>query len=272
MQMELIKKKLGITGEAGFCTITPELASELLKYNSNNRVLSEVTVKKYTEQMLKGRWKLDSSAIAVDTKGKLSNGQHRLNAVIASGKSARFLFAFGIDNHSEMDRGKARNIKDNISTDESFSNEIRESKDIQQIATVVVRLLNNGKATTDDVKDILRKYGDDLLKLKGEGLFRGPSGLNSRAVSAALFVAYENGVELDLLKRLRNVLTSGIINTEKDIPIIALRDKLIALKGGGSAVEKSGYNMTLYCVSALKRGLIRKKCVDEKPKYTLKCA
>lgn len=268
-KMKDVKTMLGITGRAGFCKVTPELANKLLEYNTNNRKISEGTIKKYAEQMKEGKWRPDSSAITFDNNVELSNGQHRLKAVIMSGTPVEFLFAFGIDNHSEMDRGKARNIKDNISTDKSFSQDIRESTDIQQIATVLVRLLNGGRASTDDVKDILKLYGDDLLKLRDEGLFKGSHCLNAKSVSAALFVAYKNGVELDLLKRLRNILTSGLISEQTDVPIIALRDKLLTLKGGGQAVEKSRYNLTLFCVDALERGLIRKRCIDEKPKYTL---
>jgi hypothetical protein len=69
--------------------ITPEIAQDMMKYNTCNRPLSKNTVAKYASMMKKGEWYLSHQAIAFtkDEKGNsiLVDGQHRLAAVMQSG-------------------------------------------------------------------------------------------------------------------------------------------------------------------------------------------
>jgi len=65
--------------------ITPEIAAEMLQHNKNNRYVQNNTVAFYTEQMLRGQWKLNGEAIKFDWNGNLIDGQHRLLAVVNSG-------------------------------------------------------------------------------------------------------------------------------------------------------------------------------------------
>lgn len=265
-----IKRLLGINGDAGFATVTPNKAKMLLEFNIKNRTISNVTVERYVKAMLNGQWKKDSNAITVDNNGYLSNGQHRLAAIVKSGVNAQMLFAFGVDNHSEMDRGKQRTICDNITLSKKFEGkEIANHRDLHQMASTLTRILNNGKASTYEVETLIEIYGDKMLKAKEEGLFKGSNGLSNKAISAAIFVAYVNNVDIEILKRLRSILNSGVSLSVMDSPIIALRDKLMSIKGGGAAVEKDRYKYTMYCVTALEKGLKRKICNAADPKYVL---
>jgi hypothetical protein len=66
--------------------ITPELAKEILQTNGKNRKLNASRYLLYARQMGARRWKntADGITISFDKNGNLANGQHRLQAVIAS--------------------------------------------------------------------------------------------------------------------------------------------------------------------------------------------
>jgi len=67
--------------------ITPEMAIEILeKHNPRNRKVSEHTVQSYAADMRNGRWVLNHQGLAFDVNGDLCDGQHRLWAVVFSGK------------------------------------------------------------------------------------------------------------------------------------------------------------------------------------------
>ena len=88
--------------------VTPEIASEMLKKNSNNREIKERTVNEYSRQMLQGDWMEENLSPLYFAKreteeleglgfGLLLNGQHRLNALIKAKKSYEFLLIEGCD-------------------------------------------------------------------------------------------------------------------------------------------------------------------------------
>jgi hypothetical protein len=78
--------------------ITPKKAEELLVLNANNRHLRDGYVNTLAAEMLAGRWRENTSeTIKIAKTGMIIDGQHRLSAVVASGKSIRFLVATGLD-------------------------------------------------------------------------------------------------------------------------------------------------------------------------------
>ena len=65
--------------------VTPQVAQELLKTQIKNRPLNHFTVKKYANDMANGNWQQCGDTICVDKNGCLTDGQHRLHAIIESG-------------------------------------------------------------------------------------------------------------------------------------------------------------------------------------------
>lgn len=96
--------------------ITPEKAQKLLKKNTINRALSKHYVANYTHQMVLGLWRL-GEPIYIDLHGNLINGQHRLNAVVKSGKTIQFLVVYNMptDAFQWLDEGKKRSGADVLS-------------------------------------------------------------------------------------------------------------------------------------------------------------
>lgn len=95
-------------------TITPEYASELLKFNTNNRNLRPNIVEKYAKRMRGGEWVLSNDAITISKGNVLLNGQHRLSAVVKSGVACPFLVFYGAEDkaYDIMDRPVVRSMGD----------------------------------------------------------------------------------------------------------------------------------------------------------------
>jgi len=99
------------SGEPTKMTITPEIAAEMLAYNDPNRPLSKHWVKHLARQMVEGKWRLTPAPIIFSDKGRLTDGQHRLAAVVETGLSQEFWVFFGDDdeNFFVIDTGARRN-------------------------------------------------------------------------------------------------------------------------------------------------------------------
>jgi hypothetical protein len=95
-------------------TVTPGLASELLKRNPDNRNLKPLKAQHFASDMLNGRWAFNGEPIIVAKTGELNDGQHRLTALIEANTTLPFLFVFGVERESRItvDQGSARGAGD----------------------------------------------------------------------------------------------------------------------------------------------------------------
>lgn len=101
--------------------VTPELASELLDNNVNNRSLRQSYVNHLVNELTEGRWHLTHQGIAVATDGRLLDGQHRLTAIVESGLSATLNISYDCDPNAfkVIDTGTARTCADVLRADSS---------------------------------------------------------------------------------------------------------------------------------------------------------
>lgn len=99
--------------------VTPALARRWLARNVRNRNIRQSVVDTYARDMLNGNWRMTGEAIKFDTNGALSDGQHRLNAIVQSGVSVEMLIVHGIepDAQSVMDTGARRSASDALTLD-----------------------------------------------------------------------------------------------------------------------------------------------------------
>ena len=98
-------------------TISPEEAARMLQTSIRNRVLHQATVEHYAREMKAGLWMMTGEPIQVSATGSLLNGQHRLQAIIVSGKPQAFLIIRGVEDAAMkcIDTGKKRTIGDILS-------------------------------------------------------------------------------------------------------------------------------------------------------------
>lgn len=149
--------------------VSPKVAEEFLKFNTMNRLLTKSHINHLAQIMKQGDWELTGENIIIAPDGTLLNGQHRLYAIIKSGKTVQICFIFGIDKKafSAMDTGKIRNATDVISI-EGFI------KDEAQILSSLIKLdvtlrntgnifYNNLNSSMVNPKSIQRELNDNPI-------------------------------------------------------------------------------------------------------------
>jgi hypothetical protein len=96
--------------------ISPALARKWLKENSRNRKIREHRVAELAEAIRRGEWQFDGNPIRFDKHGMLLDGQHRLLAIEASGRTVTSLVVKGIDTSAQlvMDTGLKRQFADHL--------------------------------------------------------------------------------------------------------------------------------------------------------------
>jgi hypothetical protein len=97
-------------------TITPEMAKNMLKKNTNNRKIRSRYLARLTDEMRKGRWKLNGDPIRINSD-ILIDGQHRLSAIVQSGVSIESVLITGMssDVFDTIDCGAKRSTSDILS-------------------------------------------------------------------------------------------------------------------------------------------------------------
>ena len=94
--------------------ITPKQAEKMLEKNIDNRKLRRGYVKKLAQEMQEGRWLFDGTPIKLTDQQRVLDGQHRLNAIVLSRTTQKFLIITGIEEETfkVMDTGKGRTAGD----------------------------------------------------------------------------------------------------------------------------------------------------------------
>lgn len=95
--------------------IGPGKAAIYMEKNVKNRAIKPRALQRLVDQMNDGEWKENTGeAIKFARDGTLIDGQHRLQAVINSGKTFKFLVIKGLNKEvfEVIDTGKARNAGD----------------------------------------------------------------------------------------------------------------------------------------------------------------
>ena len=215
--------------------VSPNLASEWLKKNKKNRLISQRLVNQYAADMDSGKWSLTHQSIAFHENGDLADGQHRLSAVIKAGKPVTMMVAFGIKGSAVMDidSHRARSKADSIRIGE-MSDWI--GKD--QIAAVRSFAPNKSLSTHQIVNmansiDVSLIFATRHLRTKRRGI-------TSSIVSAAIALAHMHGEDESLLARFCEVLISGVAASDADSSAIRLREWMI--KGGATMHGQSQRN------------------------------
>jgi len=92
--------------------VTPKMAKRWLERNHpNNRAIAWSRVEAFQGDMAADSWKLTHQGIALDVEGLLIDGQHRLHAVVASGRTVRMMVTTGVCAFGDpIDCGRPRSV------------------------------------------------------------------------------------------------------------------------------------------------------------------
>lgn len=141
--------------------ITPEMANEMLQYNTCNRSLSKNTVSKYANMMRQGEWYLSHQAIAFaeGEKGNLIlvDGQHRLAAVIQSGITVKFSVIYKAAQTPYIDTVRNRTFIDNLNI---YNKTTRYTKNMMSIFNLLTSIIKIRKITQTERQQFCDFYYD----------------------------------------------------------------------------------------------------------------
>ncbi len=77
--------------------ITPDMAAYILEHHNNdNRKLIKSQVNKIVSSIIKDDWIFDGQPITFNVEGNLTEGQHRLHAIVITGVTAKCNIALGV--------------------------------------------------------------------------------------------------------------------------------------------------------------------------------
>lgn len=96
--------------------IGPVTATKYLESAPQNRHVSPTVVNSYAKQMSAGQWRQTHQGIAFNEAGGLVDGQHRLHAIIKSGRTITMQVSRGLtsDDILVIDAGKTRTANDRL--------------------------------------------------------------------------------------------------------------------------------------------------------------
>ena len=252
--------------EAMIMLVTPELAKKWLEKNTNNRKIRLKVVDSYARDMVNGRWTLNNDAITFDKDDVLTNGQHRLLAIIKSETSQYMAVMYGIEHNINMDRPVNRSVGDNLSI---FSDlpEILTRRHCIGLSNFLRKLSNDNtyvEKSSYGTYDFIKENQDSLLGFFENIGVRNPNKgqrtkFNNVTVYSAFYLAYINGVDFELLKNMKHVMYTGEYlfkgyEADRFLPIVKL-DRFLNFNIAGSASDRYEiFLRTMYAIKSVADG------------------
>lgn len=119
-------------------TITPEMAAEFLRRNSKNRAIKQFKLQGFIADMKDGRWRFNGDAIRFYFDGSLADGQHRLEACVATGVPfvANIIYGLTPEDGMTIDTGTSRKNADVLCLQGDVSKQ--DSTHVASAATIVI--------------------------------------------------------------------------------------------------------------------------------------
>ncbi len=142
--------------------VTPTMASEALKFNPDNRNISDRIVEGYVRDMLCNRWIQTSETISFGIDGNVQDGQHRLKAITLANIPISLNCAFNVPLPAKavIDSGKIRKSNDRIA--------LAIGKKVPTKVTAIVRAMMRGsnsyaiRFTDMEIVEFAEKHQDIL--------------------------------------------------------------------------------------------------------------
>ena len=216
-------------------TITPEIAHEMLKSNTNNRYLSKHRVSHIQKEIENGNWQISGETIKIASNGKLLDGQGRLTAVLNSKKPITALVVRGLKDTTfkTIDTGRMRSMADHLHIDGYGSSTV-----LAAAARVAMRF-NKKKGIFEASAD--RASPTDVLSwvAKNKGLrdavsFCSPlNGVSSISTVAGCYYICSLIDQEDAYSFFNGVVTGEKLSSQN--PALILRNRLIAIRKVGRA-------------------------------------
>lgn len=215
--------------------ITPTKARTWLENNFRNRPLKEDVIESYAREMTNGTWARTHQGIAFNDADELIDGQHRLHAVMRSGKSIWMMVTFGLPKEIEgkemttmdaVDRGRPRSVADQLKIQHGMSKGV----EIAAVCMSIAHLCNpvrTRRLSVGETLQIFRAFETPVQwvvdhRVKAHGLKQ--AGLLAAFAFAMVTETEDAGPQIT---KLYLQLTRGE-NLEEGMPMWLLRNFLLS--------------------------------------------
>lgn len=214
-------------------TITPDMAARYLEHNLVNRRINELKVNAYAHDMKNGAWQLNGEAIRFDSDGRLIDGQHRLKAIIKSGKQIPIVVMRDIANNVTIyDRGRPRNVTDSLimgGLDKSIANPI-----YCGVAKLHAKAqLGKSVISDEQVKEFLLHHEGTLQAMRpiwtrSRGLKSGVVPTKTASFLLACMYAIESGEDINKIYRFAQVYSTGLVDNSTESAAVIVRNDYLS--------------------------------------------
>lgn len=189
-------------GDAFYCEITPGMAKELLRFDTQNRKTNLNHVKEIAGDILQNDFHISQDAMCFSKQGYILSAKHRLSGIVVANKPVVLLIlTVFIDPFTQMDTGKTRTLMDN-----------EESKNSSGVYV-------NGRANSV-VKSIIR-YAQSCKDVSFKSMSKQRKEEIILAHHAEMLEKWtEKGFNKKLVKNCFNYLTFAAMSNHENIEII----------------------------------------------------
>jgi len=231
--------------------VTPAKAREWLeRNNTRNRNLRPHKVALYADQMTRGQWLMAGDPIRFDSDGTLLDGQHRLAAVVESGKAQYFIIVMGLDPRTfgVMDIGMARTPGDSLGSD------VKSGKAKAAGARILYLLeagcdprdsRDNMAVTRTDIVDYYAEHSaaiDAAMLQAGRTYSALPTG---NQTAWLVFITLANRINAEWTADFLDAIITGA-NLEQGDPRLSLRNWLSNVRTGAKAKAGAAIHLGIY--------------------------
>lgn len=222
-----------------FVVITPTLAKILLThFNDNNRPVSDTNVSNLVKEMVNEKWLVNGETITFNELGDMTNGQHRLRALIKADVTLLLLVVTGLksETFATIDSGRKRTTSDVLAYAGVLSSKNSASlcKFIYGFKEGKYGAHKNVSARTLNNTAILGYYNSlDDVEINssvnfGQTFSKKANGIITPTVLGGIYYIL-NEVNREKSNEFLTKLCTGD-NLTKNSPILALRNRLIKAK------------------------------------------
>lgn len=216
--------------------VTPELAQAWLEKMGANRSLNSAHVTRLAEDIRRGDWRQTFDPIRFNRKDELVDGQHRLAAIIQTGKPLDLWVVRGLEPRAMavIDTGKARSVADAL--------QIRGVRNSRKVAASskllhyydLGRMASSGPAvSTAQIDRVIRAH--PFIHEAVEAV-AGQSAVQPHAPLAMVYCLAHEKHPKKADEWLAQVLEGE--NLRKGMPSFVLRNRMLSLRGGAGAAQQ----------------------------------
>lgn len=204
-------------------SITPQIAKELLQNNFGNRPISQMWVARHAATMNAGLWRLTGQPILISETGRLLDGQHRLAAVVKSGKTIEIAVTRGVKDNvfPAIDDGMPRQAAHSFAT-AGF----KDTKAIAAASKYILNYIEKRNVRYEPARSIVVAFGRQLIDLDkwvSLSVSTGKSVSSHPMLAAVLYMGTRNNKYVEEAREFILGLKTGE-NLSKGDPRLTLRE------------------------------------------------